>query len=129
MPVLERARKLVRLEKAVRELLPAELAAHCKVLNLKNETLVLATSSPAWTSRLRFASAELIRQLRRRHGLEVTRTALRTLPQVTENQKLNPRPQTLSGDSASLLAQTAATVDHPPLQEALMRLAAKTREV
>ncbi len=129
LPVLERARKLARLEKAVRQLLPTELAAHCKALNVKNETLVLAAASPVWANRLRFAGADLIQQLRRRHSLKVTRIALKVRAETVETQRVKTSPLTLSGSSATLLAQTARTIDHPPLQEALMRLAAKTREV
>lgn len=129
LPVLERARKLSRLEKAVRQLLPAELAAHCKVLNLKNEILVLATPSPAWSGRLRFASADLMQQLQRRYALEIRQVELKVQPEAVESEAVIPSPPTLSLRSATLLAQTATSLSHPPLQEALLRLAAKTREI
>ena len=45
LPMLERARKLSRLERVVLQCLPAELGAHCKVLNLRNKILILATPS------------------------------------------------------------------------------------
>jgi hypothetical protein len=129
LPILERARKLSRLEQAVLQLLPAELGEHCKVLNLKNETLVLATSSPAWAGRLRFAAPDLLRRLKRQLSLDIRAIDLRVQPETVENQPIIARPLQLSLRSATLLAQTAQSVNHPPLQEALLRLAAKTREI
>jgi hypothetical protein len=126
LPLLERARKLSRFEQAVLPLLPADLAAHCKVLNLKSEILVLATPSPAWAGRLRFAVPELIKQLKRELGLDVRKVELKIQPQRTEPRTATKPPLRISMASATLLAQTARGIDHPPLQEALLRLAAKT---
>ena len=63
LPMLERARRLQRLEQAVLRLLPENLSAHCTVQNLKSEILVLATSFLAWVVRLRFVTLDLIKQL------------------------------------------------------------------
>jgi hypothetical protein len=129
LPMLERARRLSRLQRAVLQLLPADLAAHCKVLNLKNEILVLAAPSPAWAGRLRFATADLIKQLKCQFSLEVRQVDLKIQQENLEIQPVVIAPLHLSMRSATLLAETAKTVNHPPLQEALLRLAAKTREI
>lgn len=128
LPIIERARKLTRLEQAVLQILPDELAAHCKVLNLKNETLVLSTVSPAWAGRLRFLAPDLIKQLKCRHALSICKVDLRIQPENIENPLPAKSSLCISLRSATLLAQTAKTVNYPPLQEALLRLAAKTRE-
>lgn len=129
LPVLERARKLSRLERAVLQLLPAEVAAHCKVLNLRNETLVLAIPTPAWAGRLRFVVPDLIKQIKCQHGLEIRQVDLKIQPEKLEIQSLVKSRPHMSLRSATLLAQTAESVSHTPLQEALLRLAAKTREI
>jgi hypothetical protein len=126
LPVLERARKLARLEKAVLNLLPADLRAHCKVLNLKNETLVLATHSPAWAGRLRFAAPELCKQLECQYSLAVPRVDIRIHPLAIEKTQSKQPSMRISGTNATLLAQTAESISHTALREALYRLAAKT---
>lgn len=128
LPVIERARKLTRLERAVLQSLPAELAAHCKVANLKNETLVLTTPSPAWAGRLRFVAPDLIKQLKCQFSLEIRSVELIIQPESVPLQPVVKPALQMSLRSATLLAQTAQTVSYPPLQEALLRLAAKTRE-
>jgi len=127
LPMLERARKLSRLEQAVLECLPPELGQHCKVLNLKNEVLVLATPSPAWAARLRFAVPDMLKQLQCQFSLRVVRAELKTQPVSVANQPVTKPRMVLSMANATLLAQTAQSIDHPGLQEALHRLAAKVR--
>ena len=128
LPILERARKLARFEQAVLRLLPADLGAHCRVLNLKNETLVLSTTTPAWAGRLRFAVPELLTQLKRQHHMEIRQVELKIHPEANEKQAVKRNTMKMSLNSAELLANTARSIDHPELQEALYRLAAKTRE-
>ncbi len=128
LPILERARKLARFEQAVLRLLPADLGAHCRVLNLKNEILVLATTSPAWAGRLRFAAPELMKQLKCQHHMEIRQVELKIQPEALEIQPVKRNSMEISLNSAELLAQTAQSINHPELKEALYRLAAKTRK-
>ena len=128
MPLLERARKLQRLEQAVLGLLPENVAAHCKVMNLKNEILVLSAPSSAWAARLRFAGPELVRQLNGRSALKLRSIQVHIQPESEKIQSIKQPPLQLSLASGTLLAQTAQTVKHPALREALYRLAAKARE-
>jgi hypothetical protein len=127
LPMLERALKLQRLERAVRALLPADLAAHCRVMNLKNECLVLAAPSSAWAARLRFASAALVTQLHDRYALPLRDVQVRVQPETSAIPEVNRPRATLSLASGTLLAQTAQTLNHAALREALYRLAAKAR--
>ena len=127
LPILKRAGKLVRLEQAVLQLLPADLSVHCKVVNLKQEILVLATTTPAWAGRLRFAAPDLLKQLKCQHHLEVRRVELKIYPESDDFQPVTRNPLQISLSNAELLAKTAQSISHPELQEALYRLAAKTR--
>jgi hypothetical protein len=128
LPLLERARKLQRLERAVLGLLPENLAAHCSVMNMKNEILILAVPTSAWAARLRFAGPELVKQLKGQFALSLRSVQIRIQPETVEIQSIR-RPQLkLSLASGTLLVQTAQTVNHPALREALYRLAAKARE-
>ncbi|GMQ87025.1 MAG: hypothetical protein BMS9Abin08_0223 [Gammaproteobacteria bacterium] len=128
LPILEHARNLQRLEQSVLQLLPENLSAHCKVQNLKSEILVLATTSPAWSARLRFAIPDLIKQLEYQLALTIRTIQVKIEPEAVEIQPLKRHQPKLSLASGTLLAQTANSVNHPALQEALYRLAAKARD-
>ena len=122
------ARTLQQLERLVRAALPADLAAHCSVMNLKKETLVLATDSPAWAARLRFAVPGLVKQLQCQLSTPLTRAEIRVRPVSQEIQESARHPPALSMASATLLARTAEGIENPALREALYRLAAKASE-
>ncbi|NHZ69623.1 MAG: DUF721 domain-containing protein [Thermotogales bacterium] len=128
LPILERVQKLQRLEQVVLQLLPENLRAHCKVQNLKSEILVLATTSPAWAARLRFAVPDLTKQLERQFSLTLRTVQIKIEPETVEFQPLKRQQPKLSLASGTLLAQTANSVNHPALQQALYRLAAKARD-
>ncbi|TCK17324.1 uncharacterized protein DUF721 [Thiogranum longum] len=128
LPLLQRARSLQRLEQAALRLLPDDLAAHCSVMNLKNEILILGVPSPAWAARLRFAAPDFTKQLQCQLSLAVTGIEVRVIPETLDIQAVSKKPEGLSMHNATLLAQTAEDVDHPGLREALYRLAAKARE-
>ncbi len=128
LPLLKRARSLQRLEQAVLRLLPGDLGAHCSVMNLKRETLILGARSSAWAARLRFAAPELIKQLQCQLSLAATAIEVRVIPEALNIQPVSRKPEGISMDNATLLAQTAESVDHPALRQALYRLAAKARE-
>ena len=127
-PLIERARHLQQLEQAVKELLPENLSVHCTVQNLKSEILVLATSSPAWAARLRFVTPDLIKQLGGRLSLPLRTVQIKISPEKVKNQIVKSHRPKLSLASGTLLAQTAHSVNHPALQNALYRLAAKARD-
>ena len=127
-PMVERAQRLRRLEQTILQLLPTDLAAHCRVVNLNKNVLILAAPSSSWAARLRFAATALADELRSRASLEVSGIQVRTRPEVPEAPRPARAGPTLSMESASLLARTAQDIDHRGLQEALYRLAANVRE-
>jgi hypothetical protein len=128
LPMIERAHKLRRLEQTVLQMLPLDLADHCKVVNLNKKVLILAAPSSSWAARLRFAATALAGELRSRASLDVDAVQVRTRPELREPHRPGRPPPRLSMESAALLARAAQDIEHPGLQEALYRLAANARE-
>lgn len=128
LPLVERARKLLRLEQTVLKILPNDLSARCKVLNIRNKILILETPSSAWAARLRFAAPELLRQLQSRAALNLDALQVRVRPAPPESPVARRSQPKISMESGTLLAQTANGIEHRELKEALFRLAAKARE-
>jgi hypothetical protein len=126
--VLERGRQLARLNDLVQQLLPDDLAAHCQVLNYRDGTLLLAAGSAARATRLRFIASELQSVLQQELPIHIETVKIRVLPESPQPTPAVRPAQTLSAASARLLAQTAQTMDHPGLQEALYRIAANMRK-
>ncbi len=128
LPLVERAQRLLRLERNVLQLLPEDLASHCNLLNLNKSTLVLGTPSSAWAARLRFAAPELVKTLRSRLSLDVSTVRVRIRPETPPASPVHRAQPKLSMESGTLLARTAQDIEHRGLQEALYRLATNARD-
>jgi hypothetical protein len=124
--LLASAGALAKLEAMVRELLPPPLHEHCRVLSVREQTLVLAVDSPVWAARLRFHSPTLVKQLER-----ISTVKLRTVQVCVRAQETpwvataGKEKTTLSEGSSVALTQTASGVRDPELKQALLRLAAR----
>lgn len=123
--LLHKARQLQRLQSRLQSLLPAELAAHVQIANLRGTQLVLTADGSAWASRLRYLSADLLRQLQTAgwscQHIDV-KVASRFAP--PSNPK---KPRSISATARHLLQQTAQHIDDPELAAALARLARHKR--
>jgi len=69
--VTEHALILQQLNGILQKILPEPLAQHCQVANIRSKTLVLAASSPSWSSRLRFQTPGILKALQQNYDLPV----------------------------------------------------------
>jgi len=126
--LLSRARALMILEAQIRELLPAPLNEHCRLLAVRDETLVLAADSPVWASRLRFHAPLLVKQLSglRTVKLRTVRVRVRP-PEKTTAAPASRRTANRCGAAGTAAIQQAAqTVSDLELKTALLRLAGRS---
>jgi hypothetical protein len=122
--LVSQARALLGLDGLVQELLPDALKTHCRVLSVRDETLVLAADSPVWAARLKFHSSQLVKQLNRQQTVKLRTVRIRVRP--PEKQLVTERrntPLKLGINSATALRQAADSVSDPDLKSALLRLA------
>jgi hypothetical protein len=122
--LVTRARILLELEALLQELLPAPLKAHCRVLAVRDETLVLATSSPVWAARLRFHAPSLLKKLSNQKTVNLRTVRVRVRP--PEKTVAAPRRQAAlrpGKAAATAIQQAAQTISDPGLKTALLRLA------
>jgi hypothetical protein len=122
--LVSRARTLMDLEALLQKLLPAPLKEHCRVLAIRDETLILATSSPVWAARLRFHAPLLLKQLSNQQAMKLRTVRVRVRP--PEKAAAPPRRQAAlrpGKAAATALQQAAQTISDPGLKTALLRLA------
>jgi hypothetical protein len=120
------ARALGRLDARLHELIPPPLNEHCRILSLRDDTLVLAADSPVWAARLRFHSTQLIRQLAESRTVKLRTVCVRIRPSGNRRTTQMPRRRnTLSGNTSRLIEQAARDLSDPDLKAALLRLASR----
>jgi len=124
--LVARAKTLIELQVLLHELLPAPLNEHCRVLAIRDETLILATSSPVWAARLRFHAPLLVKQLSDAQtvNLRTVRVRVRPPENASPASPVHRRAALRPGKTgAAALQQVAQSISDPGLKTALLRLA------
>ena len=120
-----RARTLMELGVLLQKLLPAPLNEHCRVLAIKDETLIIASHSPVWAARLRFHAPLLVKQLSDHQTVKLRTVLVRVRP-PEKTSPTTPRRQAAlrpGKTGAAALQQAAQSISDPGLKTALLRLA------
>ena len=122
--LVSQARALMALETLLQALLPEPLKAHCRLLAIREDTLVLAADSPVWAARLRFHAPQLVKQFNRNQTVKLRTIQIRVRPpeRIVPTQRRQSMSRR-SKNSTTALQQVAQTVSDPGLKTALLRLA------
>jgi hypothetical protein len=139
---LQQTQKLTQFNKILRAVLPAECLNHVKVANIRNQTLMLITDSPVWTTRLRQLSPQILQFVQKNmpvpnaeretqgdeakviHHLRISTRYQTKDKSVASQQKKSRRKLHVSKKTAELLSQTADNLEDDQLKTALSKLAA-----
>lgn len=127
--LVRRGRHLHGLRVLLGELLGGELSAHCQLANIKGNTLVLAASSTAWATRVRYQTPQLLQKIRldeRFSGIGNIHVRIVPPESPTEAPR-HVRRATLSEAASSCINQCAEGIDDPRLSSALKHLAKQKR--
>jgi hypothetical protein len=124
--LLSRARALGELDALVHGLIPSPLNAHCRVLAVRDDTLVVAADSPVWAARLRYQSSLLVKQLSGVSSVKLRTVQVRVrAPEQSPDGRITPIRQPVSGRNSVALKQAARSVTDAGLKAALLRLAGR----
>ncbi len=132
------AKKLTQFTRLIRRVLPVECHNHVEVANIRDQNLMLITDSPVWTTRLRQLSPQILQFIRSNtlnteaqiHHVQIS-TRYHANKQPLDNQQASDtnnntnnrhRPQ-ISEKTATLLSQSANSINHQPLKTALLKIA------
>lgn len=130
------AKKLARYSRLLRTILPVECHNHVEVANIRDQNLMLIADSPVWATRLRQLSPQILQFIRdnstdseadRSQIIHHVQISTRYHPsngsqQQTLNKKSRPALH-ISDKTATMLSQSADSIDHPQLKSALQKIA------
>ena len=121
-----KAKQLAKLTRLIKASLPVNCQDHVQVSDVREFQLVLLTDSPAWSSRLRLYSQNMIQMLEEHTNIKVSRVLIK----LSQPEKPVIKPvrkfRFLNKETARLIKQTAESIEDPDLQRALNNLASKT---
>jgi len=71
------ARRIGELDQRLRAILPARLAAECRLANCKDGHLVFLARTPDWASKLRLSSRQLLQEAEKALGVDSLRLTVK----------------------------------------------------
>ncbi len=135
------AKKLVKFKQLLHKILPVECHNHVEVANIRDQNLMLITDSPVWTTKLRQLSPQILQFIRSNtSNNEANRAQIIHHIQIStryngsngsKQQNLNKtkrRKATISEKTATILSQSADSIDHPQLKSALLKIAGHVKQ-
>ena len=100
-----------------------ELAKHVNFANLRDDTAVITTDTPAWLTQLRYQAPVILTHLKQQPGLQGLCKIQFKIQPPSQNPILKPaRRATLSAHSAAILKSAANGIEDTELSDALRRL-------
>lgn len=121
--LLEHTQYLRQVTQALRDSLDTQLAAHVTIANLREQTVVITTDTPAWLTQLRYQAPAILSLLKTLPGLgHLQKVQFKIQPASNAPPAAPPRRAKLSANSARLLKSTAISTADDELAEALYRL-------
>ncbi len=125
--IVNKVEQLAKLNRIVHQKLDTKLRRYCRVANLRDNILILTTSSPALGHLLRFEKTELLTTLRTDPTLcHLKSIEIKVRPLSNQKPTIEKQPtvvrSTLSKFSAELIKNTALNIDSVSLRTALLRL-------
>jgi hypothetical protein len=135
---LAQAKKLAYFTQLLHRILPVECRDHVAVANVRNQNLMLITDSPVWTTRLRQLSPQILEFIRKNaaekfsnkeqiHHVQINTRYQATNTDQQQAKKRNKPGFQISEKTASMLTQSADSIQHQQLKAALLRMARHSR--
>lgn len=128
--VIRRGRQLHGLGVLLGEILGPELATHCQLANIRGNTLVVAVSSTAWATRVRYQSPQLLQKIRceeRLRGIDTIHVRITPLASPLTSTSHSIRRASMSDAASECLSQCAEGIEDQNLRSALRHLAKRKR--
>lgn len=127
--ILAHSRKLEQLTMLLRNALPPECDGHYHAAAIHDNTLVIVTDSPVWTTRLRQLGPQILQILKNKtpRKLQHIRVISRHGPAVSNHEPPVIKRE-LSQQSSQHITQTANYIKDKSLKEALLKIAQHGRE-
>lgn len=111
-----------RLTDILHEVIPFSMHEHCRVGILKEKVLVIIAQSPAWATRLRYLTPQIIQHLKKSKHFGISKIQVKIRPQHQERSQPTRKANVLSKENADLLRKTANGIQDTELAQAFIRL-------
>jgi hypothetical protein len=118
---------LGHIDKLFKTALPIAAHSHIRVANIIDKEVTVFTDSPAWSTRLRLYTQEMLFMLAQHTDYGITNIRIRLSKNHQSSKSMETTKPVLSRASADLIRQTASTITDIDLKNALLLLAQRNK--
>ncbi|NQY27138.1 MAG: DUF721 domain-containing protein [Piscirickettsiaceae bacterium] len=118
----QRSQHLEQLNYLLKQALPSQFSAHCRLANMNNGTLIIHTDNASYASLIRFQAPVIIKTLSTELKIEIAHLDVKVRPIHTPLQSQPTHNITLPSSAARALQQTAGSLEDGPLKDSLEKL-------
>ena len=122
-----KTRVLGHIEKLFKTALPIAAHPHIRIANIIDKEVTVFTDSPAWSTRLRLYTQDMLFMLAQHTEYGITNIRIRLSKSHPSNKSIQTTKPVLSRVSAELIRQTAGSITDPNLKNALLQLAQRNK--
>ncbi|RKZ95447.1 MAG: hypothetical protein DRQ40_03615 [Gammaproteobacteria bacterium] len=119
----QRARFLAELNHILQQTLPTQFSAHCRLANIKDETLIIHTDNASYASLIRFQAPVLCKTLSTELNITIRNLEVKVRPFYIPLQNSHKNTLSLPRTAAETIQHTAQSIEDGPLKTALEKLA------
>lgn len=118
----QRSQRLEQLNYLLKQALPSQFSAHCRLANISGSTLILHTDNASFASLIRFQAPVIIKTLSTELNMSITHIDVNVRPLFSPKKSPSPRTISLSSSAANSLQQSAQSIEDGPLRDSLEKL-------
>ena len=124
----QRSKKLEHLNYLLKQALPSQFSAHCRLANISGNMLIIHTDNASFASLIRFQSPVIIKTLSTELDMSITHLDVKVRPLFTLGKEQVSRKISLSSFAANTLHQTALSIEDSPLKDSLEKLSKRFKD-
>lgn len=114
---------LAQLNHVLQQSLPPQYSAHCRLANIKDDTLIIHTDNASLASMVRFQAPILCKTLSDQLGQSFRKIVVKVKPHHIPLNNPNTNTLSMPENAAKTIQQTAQDIEEGPLKTALEKLA------
>ncbi len=119
----EQTQRIQDFKDKLSEHLGSPLNEHCTLANYKNDLIVMHADSPAWATKLRFSTPDIISYMQRECHLNTLKTIrVKVVPTIKKINRTPARRLILSSKSTKLIRNIANSMTDHNLRNSLLKL-------
>lgn len=119
----QHAQLIEKLNHTLHQALPLQFSAHCRLANIKNQTLIIHTDNASFASLIRFQVPTLCKTFSAQLKMPVNNIEVKVRPDISHERAVETSTTLLPKSAATALQQTSQVIDNEALSASLEKLA------